>query len=122
MHRFLLFGRFPDPERWRPALVIVIFAAMMLVSARAHLRGKTLFTMWGGGVAVSVALMFGGFLGMPYVETELWNGVPLNLLLTVGGCGCLDNAAASGERIASTALNFATLPSMVRRDCGAGME
>jgi|SRR6266567_1165808 len=85
--RFLLFGRFPDPERWRPALVIVIFAAMMLLSSRARLSGKTLFIMWGGGVAVSVALMFGGFLGMPYVETELWNGVPLNLLLTVGGCG-----------------------------------
>src|SRR5579859_2381216 len=84
---FLLFGRFPGPERWRPALVIVIFVAMMLVTARAHLSGKGLLGMWVGGISVSVALMFGGFLGMEYVETELWNGVPLNLLLAVGGCG-----------------------------------
>ncbi|HKF73028.1 MAG TPA: amino acid ABC transporter permease [Stellaceae bacterium] len=84
---FLLFGRFPAPERWRPALVIVIFVALMLVSSRARLGGKALLGMWAAGVVVSVMLMFGGFLGMEYVETELWNGVPLNLLLTIGGCG-----------------------------------
>jgi general L-amino acid transport system permease protein len=85
--KFLLFGRFPEESRWRPALVIVIFVAMMLVSSRARLGGKALLGMWAGGVVVSIALMFGGFLGMAYVETELWNGVPLNLLLTIGGCG-----------------------------------
>jgi general L-amino acid transport system permease protein len=84
---FLLFGRFPKLERWRPALVIVIFVAMMLVSSRVRLGGKALLGMWAAGVAVSIALMFGGFLGVEYVETELWNGVPLNLLLTIGGCG-----------------------------------
>src|SRR5215469_11202408 len=26
--KFLLFGRFPEDQRWRPALVIVIFVAM----------------------------------------------------------------------------------------------
>src|SRR5690242_12820884 len=36
---FLLFGRFPAPERWRPALVIAIFVALMLVSSRARLSG-----------------------------------------------------------------------------------
>ncbi|HXP72722.1 MAG TPA: amino acid ABC transporter permease [Stellaceae bacterium] len=86
-YKFLLFGRFPEVSRWRPALVILIFVAMMLLSSQARLKGKHLLTMWAGGVVISVALMFGGFLGMPYVETELWNGVPLNLLLTVGGCG-----------------------------------
>ena len=85
--KFLLFGRFPEDQRWRPTLVIVIFVAMMLASSRARLGGKALVAMWLAGVVVSVALMFGGFLGMPFVETELWNGVPLNLLLTVGGCG-----------------------------------
>lgn len=84
---FLLFGRFPATARWRPALVILIFVGMMLASSRAGHTGKTLLAMWVAGVAISIALMFGGFLGMEYVETELWNGVPLNLLLTVGGCG-----------------------------------
>jgi len=85
--KFLLFGRFPEAERWRPALVILIFVANALASSRMRLGGKGLLAIWVGGVVVSVALMFGGFLGMEYVETELWNGVPLNLLLTVGGCG-----------------------------------
>jgi general L-amino acid transport system permease protein len=85
--KFLLFGRFPEDQRWRPALVIAVFVAMMLVSSRARLGGRILLGMWAAGVVVSVALMSGGFLGLPYVETELWNGVPLNLLLTVGGCG-----------------------------------
>src|SRR5215470_4447822 len=85
--KFLLFGRFPEDQRWRPALVIVIFVAMMLVSSRAHVKAKALLVLWAGAVVVSIALMFGGFLGMSYVETELWNGVPLNLLLTIGGCG-----------------------------------
>src|SRR5579885_142454 len=85
--KFLLFGRFPEYARWRAALVIAIFVALMLASSRARLSGKALMGMWAAGVAASVALMYGGFLGMEYVETELWNGVPLNLLLTVGGCG-----------------------------------
>lgn len=85
--RFLLFGRFPYSEQWRPALVIVLFIAMMVVSTRPALAGRTLAAIWVGGLVVVFALMFGGFLGLPYVETELWNGVPLNLILAVGGCG-----------------------------------
>jgi len=85
--RFLLFGRFPYAEQWRPGLVIVIFVALMLVSARVKMRGAALLGMWVSGLAAVFALMFGGFLGMSYVETEMWNGVPLNLILAVGGCG-----------------------------------
>jgi general L-amino acid transport system permease protein len=85
--KFLLFGRFPEDSRWRPGLVIAIFVAMMLATSQARPSGRALMGMWIAGVSASVALMFGGFLGMEYVETELWNGVPLNLLLTVGGCG-----------------------------------
>jgi general L-amino acid transport system permease protein len=29
-------------------------------------------------------LMWGGIFGMPYVETDLWNGLPLTLILAVG--------------------------------------
>ncbi|HKX09520.1 MAG TPA: amino acid ABC transporter permease [Stellaceae bacterium] len=109
---FLLFGRFPAPERWRPALVIAIFVALMLVSSRARLSGKALLGMWAAGVAVSIALMFGGFLGMEYVETDLWNGIPLNLLLTIGGCGVafpVAILAALGRRSRMPAIRWISI-------------
>ncbi len=85
--RFLLFGRYPYEEQWRPALVLALFVTMLLVSARRSTGGRTLLAMWGGGLVVIFALMWGGFPGMPYVETDLWNGLPLNLILALGGVG-----------------------------------
>lgn len=85
--RFLLFGRFPYGEQWRPALVLVLFVAMLAVSARRGAKGRTLLAVWIGGIALIFALMWGGFLGMSYVETDLWNGLPLNLILALGGVG-----------------------------------
>jgi general L-amino acid transport system permease protein len=110
--QFLLFGRFPDYARWRPALVIAIFVAMMLATSRAGLGGKSLLGMWGAGIALSVALMSGGFLGMEYVETDLWNGVPLNLLLAVGGCGVgfpVAILAALGRRSRMPAIRWLSI-------------
>lgn len=85
--RFLLFGRFPYAEQWRPAVVLVLFVAMLITSASRRVGGRGLLTMWGGGLVVIFALMWGGFPGMPYVETDLWNGLPLNLILALGGVG-----------------------------------
>ena len=82
---FLLFGRFPAEERWRPALVLVLFAAMLFMSARRGTGGRTLFAMWVGGLIVIFALMWGGFLGMPYVENGRWGGLILTLLLFTFG-------------------------------------
>jgi len=84
-YRFILFGRFPYAEQWRPLLVIVIFIAMFLASCDRRLWGGRLIAIWIGGGALALALMFGGFLGMTYVETSLWNGLPLTLILAVFG-------------------------------------
>lgn len=84
---FLLFGRFPSDERWRPALVLVLFAAMLFASTKRSIGGRILAVMWIGGLALIFALMWGGFLGLPYVETDLWNGLPLNFILSLGGIG-----------------------------------
>ena len=85
--RFIIFGRFPYGEQWRPALVLVLFVVMLAVSARPGMRGRTLIAIWLGGIVAVAALMWGGFLGMAYVETELWNGLPLTLILALGGVG-----------------------------------
>jgi general L-amino acid transport system permease protein len=86
-YRFLLFGRFPYDQQWRPALVIVIFIVLLLASCDRRLWGRWLALMWSIGFGVIALLMWGGILGMPYVETELWNGLPLTLILAVTGIG-----------------------------------
>lgn len=85
--RFLVFGRFPYAEQWRPALVIFIFIALLLASCDRRLWGRWLAAIWVGGLALSALLMWGGVFGMPYVESELWNGLPLTLILAAGGIG-----------------------------------
>ena len=83
-YRFLLFGRYPLAEQWRPALVVVIFIAMIAASTRSRLWGRPLAAIWGARRALVLLLMHGGVLGLATVETELWNGLPLTLMLAVG--------------------------------------
>ncbi len=41
--------------------------------------------LWLGGVAAMGVLMWGGILGLPFVDTEKWGGLPLTLILSVNG-------------------------------------
>ena len=83
--RFILFGRFPYEEDWRPLFVVVIFIAMILASCDRRLWGRRLAALWLAGLIAVGVLMWGGVLGMTYVETSLWNGLPLTLILSVVG-------------------------------------
>jgi len=84
-YRFILFGRYPYEEQWRPLIVIFLFIAMFFASCDKRLWGSKLLAIWVVGAALVLTLMFGGVLGMPYVETTLWNGLPLTLILAVFG-------------------------------------
>lgn len=83
--RFILFGRFPYQESWRPLFVVVIFIALILASCDRRLWGRRLAVLWLAGLVAVGVLMWGGVLGMSYVETALWNGLPLTLILAVLG-------------------------------------
>jgi general L-amino acid transport system permease protein len=83
--RFILFGRFPYEEHWRPLFVVVIFVAVILASCDRRLWGLRLAILWLSGLTAIGVLMWGGVLGMSYVETSLWNGLPLTLILAVVG-------------------------------------
>jgi general L-amino acid transport system permease protein len=83
--RFILFGRFPYEEHWRPLFVVVIFVAVILASCDRRLWGRRLAILWLSGLTAVGVLMWGGVLGMSYVETSLWNGLPLTLILAVVG-------------------------------------
>jgi general L-amino acid transport system permease protein len=83
--RFILFGRYPYAEHWRPLFTIVIFIAMILASCDRRLWGRRLVILWLAGLAGVGVLMWGGVLGMSYVDTSLWNGLPLTLILATIG-------------------------------------
>jgi general L-amino acid transport system permease protein len=84
-YRFILFGRFPYEEQWRPVVVVAAFIAMFLASCDRRLWGWRLAAIWVLGDALVLLLMFGGVFGMTYVSTDLWNGLPLTLILAVFG-------------------------------------
>src|SRR5215831_65750 len=83
--RFILFGRFPYEEDWRPLVVVLIFVGLILASCDRRLWGRRLGVLWVAGLALVGVLMWGGILGLTQVETSLWNGLPLTLILAVIG-------------------------------------
>src|SRR5580658_9081325 len=83
--RFILFGRYPYAEQWRPLAVVLIFAAMLAASCVPRLWGRRIALLWALGFAVNFVLMRGGAFGLDYVPTELWSGLPLTLILAIVG-------------------------------------
>ena len=83
--RFILFGTFPYDEQWRPLFVVVIIIAMIVASCDRRLWGRRLMLLWLAGFVVAGVLMWGGSLGLSYVETRLWSGLPLTLILAIVG-------------------------------------
>jgi len=84
-HRFILFGTYPYEQHWRPALASLILIGLWGFSAIRAFWKWWLALVWLGGLCVIGALMWGGILGMPYVENERWGGLILTLLLSTFG-------------------------------------
>jgi general L-amino acid transport system permease protein len=81
--RFILFGFFPSGEIWRPILVVVIFLLMIVGSCDRRMWGRRLVGLWAAGLLAVYLLMHGGFAGLGTVETRLWSGLPLTLIIAV---------------------------------------
>jgi general L-amino acid transport system permease protein len=84
-HRFILFGTYPYELHWRPAAATVILIGLWIFSAIRLFWRWWLALVWLAGLAVIGILMWGGILGMPFVENERWGGLILTLLLTTFG-------------------------------------
>jgi general L-amino acid transport system permease protein len=86
-YRFILFGRYPFAEQWRPTLVVILFMSLVLISCdrRMWRRGLQLGLLWVLGLSLCLILMRGGMMGLTLVSSDLWNGLPLTLFLSVIG-------------------------------------
>ena len=83
--RFILFGRFPYAEQWRALVVVLLFIGMIVASCDRRMWGQRLAFVWIGGLAIVGVLMWGGVFGLSYVDTMLWSGLPLTLILASVG-------------------------------------
>ncbi len=84
-YRLILFGRYPFAEQWRPLLGVVLLIALLALSCNRGFWRLWLAAAWAGGLAVIGVLMWGGVLGLTFVENGLWGGLPLTLILAVVG-------------------------------------
>jgi general L-amino acid transport system permease protein len=84
-HRFILFGTYPFEQHWRPAAATMLLAFLWGISMVRMWWRWWLALVWLAGLGVIGVLMWGGVLGLPYVENERWGGLILTLLLTTFG-------------------------------------
>ena len=79
--RFILFGRYPHEEHWRALVCTVMLLGLILASCSRAFWKPWLALLWLVVLAAYFALMRGGFAGLRGVETDLWSGLPLTILL-----------------------------------------
>ncbi|UWL61762.1 amino acid ABC transporter permease [Brucella pseudintermedia] len=84
---FIIFGVYPPEQHWRPLLMMALLLAMVLVSLAPTFWGKKLLYIWGAAVIVMLGLMWGGILGLQFVPSSAWGGLPVTLLLALLSLG-----------------------------------
>jgi general L-amino acid transport system permease protein len=104
---FILLGRYPPDEAWRPLLAAGLIIGSWLAAAFGWLRGGRLASALFMAPLLALPLLGGGFAGLGSIPTELWGGLPLTLLLTSAGMAGalpLGIAVAYGRRSALPVL------------------
>jgi general L-amino acid transport system permease protein len=85
--RQLLYGFYPIEEQWRvnltAALGVVLLVPLLMPSVRYKAVNSVLF--FGIYPVVGFILLVGGLPGLPYVETRLWGGLLVTLVIAVTG-------------------------------------
>ncbi len=82
---FILFGFFPEGQHWRPITAIILLLSLAFYSKSSRHWNKSLAVIWTVGLVTMGILMYGGVFGLPVVETALWSGLPLTLMLSLFG-------------------------------------
>lgn len=82
-----MFGRYPLDQRWRPILVAILFVALFvpLLIPKAPRKGLNAVLFFIVFPIVAFVLLTGGWFGLPHVETPLWGGLLVTLVLSFVG-------------------------------------
>jgi general L-amino acid transport system permease protein len=84
-YRFILFGRYPYQQQWRPAICIALFITLYVISGLRCFWRRELLLIWLVTLAAIGVLMWGGVFGLPYVPQDNWGGLPITLILATFG-------------------------------------
>lgn len=82
-----LFGRYPIDERWRVIVVAVLFVGLLipLLMPRVPHKGLNAVLFFFALPVVAFFLLLGGYFGLEHVETPLWGGLLVTLVLSFVG-------------------------------------
>ena len=80
-YRFILFGRYPFEEQWRPLIATLLLLGLLVASCIRAFWHAWLGILWVVVLSLFFMLMYGNVLGLSKVETDRWGGLPLTLLL-----------------------------------------
>ena len=87
--RFLqfMFGSYPRDELWRPLLVVVMFVGLLIpfLIPKAPRKGLNALLLLIALPVVSFFLLLGGVFGLRHVETTLWGGLMVTLIISFVG-------------------------------------
>jgi general L-amino acid transport system permease protein len=80
-------GRYPVDERWRVVLVAVLFVALLipLMIPRVPYKAANAILFFGAFPIATYFLLVGGHFGLRYVETSLWGGLLVTMVLSFIG-------------------------------------
>ncbi|MDX3929651.1 MAG: amino acid ABC transporter permease [Shinella sp.] len=82
-----MFGRYPLDERWRPILVAVLFVLLLVPLLMPSLprKGLNALALFVVFPIVAFFLLHGGVFGLQTVQTPLWGGLMVTLILSFVG-------------------------------------
>lgn len=81
-----IFGRYPLDERWRPAIVGILFILLLvpMLIPSAPRKGLNAILLFAVLPVIAFWLLHGGF-GLEVVDTPLWGGLMVTLVLSFVG-------------------------------------
>jgi general L-amino acid transport system permease protein len=88
-NRFLqfMFGSYPRDQLWRPLLVVALFVALLIpfLMPKMPRKGLNALLLLIALPFVSYFLLLGGVFGLSHVETSLWGGLMVTLIISFIG-------------------------------------
>jgi general L-amino acid transport system permease protein len=80
---FTVFGLYPVEERWRAALAMLVFAAMIAVSLVPRFWHVRLLALWVVALVLAFVLLRGGVAGLAVVPMRNWSGMIVTIWIAV---------------------------------------
>jgi general L-amino acid transport system permease protein len=85
-----MYGLYPEAERWRIDVTLGLFCVTLLAWKFASRIFRPILLLWSLVLypAMAWVLLLGGNFGLETVETALWGGLSLTLIIAVVGIVC----------------------------------